>query len=88
MIPPPEKRIKPRFFNRIAVAIAAIFSAITGKSGLQGKPINLANAMGLGGTLTHPVGGGDISIRRSHRNTNQRKRRKQFREKIANGSVR
>jgi hypothetical protein len=89
MNPPSEKRMKPRFFNRVALAIAAVFSAITGKSGLSGKPINLANAFGLGNTMAHPVfnGGGNISIRRAHRTTNQRKRRKHFRAQIANGSV-
>lgn len=86
----PEKRMKPRLFNRIALAIAAVFSAITGKSGLSGKPINLANAMGLGNSLAHPAfnGGGNISIRRACRTSNQRKRRKHFRAQIANGSIR
>lgn len=88
MTPPPEtKRMKPRFFNRIAIAIASVFAALTGKSTLQGKPINLANAMGLGGALAHPTinGGGSISIRRACRVSNQRKRRKNYRRLIAAG---
>jgi hypothetical protein len=90
MNPPPEKRMKPRFFNRIVMAIASVFAAITGKNTLAGKPINLANAMGLGNAMAHPVfnGGGNISIRRACRITNQRKRRKHFRAQIANGSIR
>lgn len=82
--------MKSRFFNRIAIAIASVFSALTGKSTLKGKPINLANAMGLGGMPAHPAfnGGGNISVRRARRTSNQRKRRKHFRAQIANGSIR